>query len=108
MLAQETPPALYDQLWACLKEPNQANLAAQIVLYQNCRSDRNTQRWLETSFAVQSGGVMGRLLGVPAPKHRDGVAAKIPPAADPYRLADQFWSPQLAAAIEWRLRTPRR
>ena len=105
MLAPETPPALYDQLWACLKERKPANLAAQIVLYQNCRSDRKIQQWLEASFVVQSGGAMSRLLGVPAPKQREAAAAKNPPAADPYRLAEQFWSPELAAAIERRLRT---
>ena len=105
MLSPETPPALYDQLWVCLKERKPANLAAQIVLYQNGRSDRKTQQWLEASFVVQSGGAMSRLLGVPAPQQREAASMSPPLAANPYRLAEQFWTSELAAAIERRLRT---
>ena len=104
MVGAETPPTLYDQLWACLKEPKPANLAAQIVLYQNGRSDRKIQESLDASFLAQSSGVMCRLLGLPAPKQGEAASTRRTPVANPYPLAEQFWSRELAAAVQQRLR----
>ncbi len=104
MVAPGTSVAVYDRLWTCLREARPETLAAQIVLYESNRLDQKAQDWLEQRFVDQSGEVLRRLLGVPAPKQRDAARAKTAVMTDPYRLAERIWSPDFAAAIERRLR----
>ena len=68
MLAPETPKTLYGQLWAYVKEPRPENLVPQAVLYEGDRPDQATRSWLEQRLIAVSSGVMGRLLGLPAPQ----------------------------------------
>lgn len=105
VLAPETPQVVHDQLWACLTTPRPENLAAQVLLYQSNRLDRESIESLEQAFALQSAEAMGRLLGIRQSKRRAAMIAKGADAADPYRVAELLWSPDLFAALDQRLLT---
>jgi hypothetical protein len=66
MLGADISNALRDQLLACLKEPRLETLAAQVILYQNNRSDEAGYDWLEPWLAACGSNTMGRLMGIPA------------------------------------------
>jgi len=104
MIAPETSAALYEQLWACLREARPENLAAQAVLYQSGRLDPKTQDFLEQRFAEHSGEVLRILLGFPLSRQRDAANAASGARMNPYRSAEIIWSSEFAGAVERRLR----
>ena len=102
MIGPETPQTWYDQLWTFLQNPQPENLAAQNVLYRSDRPDAAAKRLLEQRLIAGSSMAVGRLLGTIPPPERQPASGSMA-AADPFAVAEQVWSPNLAAAIERRL-----
>ena len=100
----QTPQALCDELWDCLKAPRAENLAAQIIFYRSDRLEEKAAESLEEQFALQSATVLGRMLGLPSRKDRRPASEAAAAVTDSYREAGLLWGDDLTAAVAARLR----
>jgi hypothetical protein len=103
MVAPETPPAVYDQLWTCLREPRPENLAAQIILYRSDLPDQATRQQMEKWFAAESSRSLGGLLGLREIGQYASASGRTAADLEPRRAAQLFWNPALASSMEHRL-----
>ena len=94
MIAPETPPSWYEELWTCLQDPRPENLAAQSVLYRSDRPDPAARRLLEQRLIAGSSAVVGRLLSTIPPPGRQPAAGGLG-AADPLRGGRAALEPRL-------------
>jgi hypothetical protein len=104
MIKPDTPQAICDQLWACLKEPRPENLGPKIVLYRGNTVSPATKECLEQEFVVQSDAAVRTLLGIRSPRPRAAGVSDAVVMYDPYRVVERFWGTDLTAALERRLR----
>jgi hypothetical protein len=101
----ETPPALCDRLWACLKAPRTENLAAQTIFYESGRLDEKTKDSLDQQFAAQSAASLGWFLDIAPPKAPPAARGAIVATINPCRVAEVLWNGPFAIALQRQLKT---
>jgi hypothetical protein len=104
MIAADTPPAAYEQIWGALSDARVENLAAQIAIYRSDRVPDRGKEPLERQFAEQSRGELRRLLGCVPPDQLHPASDGVDATGGSYRAAELLWDPSFVRLVEMRLR----
>jgi len=104
MIAADTPPAAFEQIWGALSDARIENLAAQITIYRSDRLPDRVKESLERQFAEQSRGELRRLLGCVPPDQLHSASDGVDASDGSCRVAELLWTPSFARLVEMRLR----
>lgn len=103
MVSGDVPQAIYDRLWARLKEPRAENIAAQIVLYRNEQTDHGVAEYLDNWFLAMSNASLSRLSGLNVKNEKRSVVNASALSLNPRAVAKQLWSERFASVVEHRM-----